>query len=235
MNRNFARILTFLRKERGFAQKKVAADLNVSQALLSHYESGRRECGLEFVVNAAGYYDVSCDYLLGCSPDQKGKSITVDDTPSGRERVTGRNMIAALNRTLIVNSVNIIFDLLGKNNEKKLTSEISSFLMLAVYRVFRSLYRVNPDNNKELFSIDDELANAKARAAMCINEAKADAAARLDRLKRRAGNKKIDQTDGQIQSQSESKAITYRSLHDDYPTFASSLLNLINQCEKKIQ
>ncbi len=65
INSDFPRILTFLRKERGYSQKKVAEDLGVSQALLSHYERGARECGLDFVVRVADYYGVSCDYLLG--------------------------------------------------------------------------------------------------------------------------------------------------------------------------
>ncbi len=62
---SFASRLTEQRKARGLSQKQAAADLGVSQALLSHYENGIRECGLTFVVKAAEYYGVSCDYLLG--------------------------------------------------------------------------------------------------------------------------------------------------------------------------
>ena len=47
MNTDFPRILSLLRKERGLTQKQVAADLGIAQALLSHYEKGKRECGLE--------------------------------------------------------------------------------------------------------------------------------------------------------------------------------------------
>ena len=63
----FNRIIKLLRKERGITQKQAAEDLGVSQALLSHYEKGIRECGLDFVVRVADYYNVSCDYLLGRS------------------------------------------------------------------------------------------------------------------------------------------------------------------------
>ena len=45
----FNRIIKLLRKERGITQKQAAEDLGVSQALLSHYEKGIRECGLDFV------------------------------------------------------------------------------------------------------------------------------------------------------------------------------------------
>ena len=68
MNSDFPRILTLLRKEQGISQKKAAADLGISQALLSHYEKGIRECGLDFIVRTADYYGVSCDYLLGKTP-----------------------------------------------------------------------------------------------------------------------------------------------------------------------
>ena len=65
MNSHFPRIITLLRKERGLSQKSAAEQLGVSQALLSHYEKGIRECGLDFLLRAAEYYGVSCDYLLG--------------------------------------------------------------------------------------------------------------------------------------------------------------------------
>mgnify|MGYP002519639474 CR=1 FL=1 len=43
MNSDFPRIITLLRKERGISQKHAASDLQISQALLSHYEKGIRE------------------------------------------------------------------------------------------------------------------------------------------------------------------------------------------------
>ena len=44
-----------------------AADLGISQALLSHYENGAREPGLSFVCRACDYYGVTADYMLGRS------------------------------------------------------------------------------------------------------------------------------------------------------------------------
>ena len=81
MNSDFARIITLQRKERHISQKQAATDLGISQALLSHYEKGIRECGLNFLVKIADYYNVSCDYLLGRTPDPEGKTITVEDIP----------------------------------------------------------------------------------------------------------------------------------------------------------
>lgn len=56
MNSDFARNITLRRKEKHITQKQAAADLGISQALLSHYEKGIRECGLEFLVKIADYY-----------------------------------------------------------------------------------------------------------------------------------------------------------------------------------
>lgn len=59
--------LVSLRKDKNLSQKEAAAALGVSQGLLSHYEKGIRECGLDFLCRAATFYDVSADYLLGLS------------------------------------------------------------------------------------------------------------------------------------------------------------------------
>ncbi|MBR3802151.1 MAG: helix-turn-helix transcriptional regulator [Clostridia bacterium] len=68
----FSTRITALRKERGLSQKEVAMSLGVSQALLSHYEKGVRECGLEFVVRCAEYFGVTTDYLLGKEDSKYG-------------------------------------------------------------------------------------------------------------------------------------------------------------------
>ena len=67
MERNFPETLSALRKGRNISQRQAAADLGISQALLSHYENGAREPGLSFVCRACDYYGVSADYLLGRS------------------------------------------------------------------------------------------------------------------------------------------------------------------------
>ena len=75
--RTFSETMSALRKERGLSQRRAAADLNISQALLSHYENGAREPGLDFVRRACGYYGVSADYLLGISDLHGGADKTL--------------------------------------------------------------------------------------------------------------------------------------------------------------
>ena len=59
-------------------QRKVAADLGISQALLSHYENGAREPGLGFVCRACDYYNVTADYLLGRAPNPDGSGSAAE-------------------------------------------------------------------------------------------------------------------------------------------------------------
>ena len=65
MTRGFSETMSELRRKKGASQRTAAADLGISQALLSHYENGAREPGLDFVCRACEYYGVSADYLLG--------------------------------------------------------------------------------------------------------------------------------------------------------------------------
>ena len=65
MHASFSQALSRLRREKGVSQRQAAQALEVSQALLSHYENGIREPGLAFVSRACDYYQVSADYLLG--------------------------------------------------------------------------------------------------------------------------------------------------------------------------
>ena len=227
MNADFPRILTLLRMEKGISQKTAAGDLGISQALLSHYEKGIRECGLDFLVRTADYYGVSCDYLLGRSPDRSGTTLTVEDIPEpdviGKENVMHGSILPVLNKKLIANSMNILFDLLQKSKNKALIQEVSSFLMLAVYRVFRVVYSANPKNQNGMFTVPKQVASHYAAAAMEISEANAAAVASGDTLEGQEPLKEID-----------SLAITTESLNHTYPMFASSLLNLIQNSESKI-
>lgn len=70
MERGFSAVLSELRRERKLSQRRLSADLNISQALLSHYENGSREPGLAFVKRACRYFGVSADFLLGISAEK---------------------------------------------------------------------------------------------------------------------------------------------------------------------
>ena len=229
MNSSFSRIITLLRKERGYSQKKVAAELGISQALLSHYEKGIRECGLDFVVKIADYYSVSCDYLLGRTPHRSGATISVEDIPEpdavGKENVlkNGGSLLPILNKKLIANSLNIIYGILQKCGNKPLTNEISAYLNISVYKVFRLLYTINPKNPQGLFSVSIKLSHGRATAAQEIAISNAGCLASGDNLDGAEGLKRE-----RVPSLSPEK------LDAEYPLFSSSLFNLIQNSESRM-
>lgn len=228
MSTDFARIMTLLRKERRVSQKQAAIDLGVSQGLLSHYEKGKRECGLDFLVRAADYYNVSCDYLLGRSPEPAGKTISVselhEDDPNQRDKVTPGSVMIAFNKKLIVNSVNVFFSLLTKCRSATVIKEASGYLMLAVYKMFRFVYSANPKNDQNFFMIDKSMAPAATDAAMSLAQAKVASAVSGVAL---PGEDAVSETDGLI--------ITTQSLAEDYPQYYSSMVNLIKNSESRVK
>ena len=227
MNSNFPRIITLLRKERGLSQKQAASDLQISQALLSHYEKGIRECGLDFVVRTADYYNVSCDYLLGRTPDRSGATLTVEDLPdpeaAGKENKFRGSLLPTLNKKLIANSLNIIFDLLQKSNNKGLTTEVSSYLTLSVYKMFRTIYSANPKNPQVLFAAPQELQRGLSAAAQFIAEANAICIADGNDAGQLSGLNRED-----------ALALSPELISQQYPLFASSLYNLIQNAETRM-
>ena len=122
----FNRIIKLLRKERGITQKQAAEDLGVSQALLSHYEKGIRECGLDFVVRVADYYNVSCDYLLGRSAERNGMMLSAEDIPNPdkmKDNIYHCSVLPTMNKKLISNSLNVLYAKIGQCHSKALTTE----------------------------------------------------------------------------------------------------------------
>ena len=64
MHVTFSQALSRLRREKGVSQRQAAQALEVSQALLSHYENGRREPSLAMLERMSDYFDVSIHYLI---------------------------------------------------------------------------------------------------------------------------------------------------------------------------
>ena len=157
MAMEFNRIITLLRKERGITQKQAAQELGISQAQLSHYEKGIRECGLEFVVQIADYYNVSCDYLLGRSAERSGQTIKVEELPDAGGATSGSiyrgSVLPTMYKKLIENSLDILFDRLDQCKDKRVVTSVSNYLMLAVYRMFRRLYQAAPGNVASMFRV----------------------------------------------------------------------------------
>ena len=157
MNAEFCRTLSLLRQEKGLSQRAAAQALGISQALLSHYEKGIREPGLAFVVRACDYYNVSADFLLGRTLSRDGTTIIEPDElyDASNENDTSMrgSVLATLNKKLLVNSIGLLFDLLGKIGSRRAIRAACAYLSTAIYNLFRLLHRASGTNNPGFFSV----------------------------------------------------------------------------------
>jgi len=206
VNTDFSRIITLLRKERGISQKKAAADLGVSQALLSHYEKGIRECGLEFLTKIADYYNVSCDYLLGRCAEPGGRSIGAADENMQGNVQGGTNMLS--------NSLDVIFGLIDRSGSKGLRKHVENYFGLHIYRIFRLIYGANSKNDSRFFSVNESQADSVIQAASELSRAAASSG---------------------VKSSMANIAVTTDSISAEYPGQASSLLNEIKHSEEMLR
>lgn len=144
MSADFALRLSDLRREKNISQKEAASCLGVSQALLSHYEKGIRECGLDFLKKASNYYDVSTDYLLGLTESRHG----LNDIYAENELSSDKELkIKTLFRALV--SLSEKLSASGDTVENRIKDEI----LLSVYR-FAVLGVKYGITDKEWFEFD---------------------------------------------------------------------------------
>ena len=153
MATDFSRTLSLLRQETGVSQRKAAAALGVSQALLSHYENGIREPGLAFVSRVCDYYRVSADFLLGRSSSRDGSIIEAAELydASDEKGTLKGSILATLQKKLVVNTTGVLFDLLGKCGDRAAITAAGEYLSAALYTLLRHLYR-RSGGSEDLFA-----------------------------------------------------------------------------------
>jgi transcriptional regulator with XRE-family HTH domain len=159
----FAAILSQLRKERGISQKKAANDLGISQALLSHYEKGIRECGLDFVIKCSEYYGVTTDYLLGVSTNRTGVDTSYINTPIDDEGEVSVGTLAQASTFLL--------DIISTAKDESTVKYMYDYYSLCVYRGSLTMAKAGilP---KEIFKIDFNIARELANAAIAVEDAR---------------------------------------------------------------
>ncbi len=156
MSADFALRLSDLRREKNISQKEAASCLGVSQALLSHYEKGIRECGLDFLKKASSFYDVSTDYLLGLTESRHG----LNDIYAENELSSDSELkIKTLFRALV--SLSEKLSASGDAVENRLKDEI----LLSVYR-FALLGVKYGIAEKDWFELDYKEADVLASATL---------------------------------------------------------------------
>ncbi len=68
-NRVFGERLKSLRAEKNIGQNALAKELDISNASVSYWETGKQMPTAEAIFKIAQYFDVSADYLLGITND----------------------------------------------------------------------------------------------------------------------------------------------------------------------
>ena len=163
-NSKFAAILSQLRKERGSSQKKTAEDLGISQALLSHYEKGIRECGLDFVIKCSEYYGVTTDYLLGVSDSRYG--IDEDHLFNSANEGEGTSLSS------ISQATKMLLEIATASTAEKDTAQyINDYYMLCIYRGALTLAK-SGKLPQEMFRLDYSIGHELASAAISMLDAR---------------------------------------------------------------
>lgn len=219
MNNDFGRIITLLRKEKKLSQKQVAIDLGISQSLLSHYEKGIRECGLDFLVKTAEYYNVSCDYLLGRTPHRYMDETDISDDKNANDRDKATLIVS---RKLLQNSQNIIYDTLYKIGNRKLSKNVAYYLMIATYNMFRKIYSSNPSNPQDMFAIHKEVYSGFSSASMEV-------------LSTRITSATSPECETDYIKKLNHFELSPEILASEYPQLTSSLFNLIQHAESNMK
>lgn len=127
VERNFPVIISELRKEKGLSQKEAAAQLGISQALLSHYEKGIRECGQSFLVRVADFYGVTCDYLLGRTTER-------DDIKTVAQKLIDLNEDFKPSSKTFIRAAVLLREAIS-NSDKLADMKLDMVLATAVYRL----------------------------------------------------------------------------------------------------
>ena len=137
--------LASLRKKAGLSQKIAAKELGISQALLSHYEKGIRECGLEFLSKAASFYNVTTDFLLG------RKDNTILD-PQEMLREEQEN-----SKRKILHTVSRFYQITDQIQNKKLQEELDRAISIYLYHLMRVMHSSSCADNS-YFNLPDDRA-----------------------------------------------------------------------------
>ena len=219
MNKDFSRIITLLRKEKKLSQKQVASDLNISQALLSHYEKGIRECGLDFLIKIADYYNVSTDYLLGRTPE---RYIDITDISDEMTKTKKEAVSQIVNKKLIQNTQGVLYDYLIKIGNRKLSNNVSNYLMIATYNMFRKVYSANRNNPQDMFAVHSEVYSGFSTAAMEI-------------LSTRVSSATDEMCKKDFIKQSAELELSPDIIAAEYPQIASSVFNLVQHAESNMK
>ena len=126
--------------------------------------------------------------------------------------------MATLSKKLLVNSIGVLFDLLGKSGSKDAIRACSDYLSTAVYKMFRHLYRADGNNNEDFFTIPARrFVSGLANADMTCAEVEY-----------------VDALASQVKEAGSLPPINHDMLTQAYPGAYQSLLQIIHNTGERI-
>ena len=134
------------------------------------------------------------------------------------------SVLPTMNKKLISNSLNVLYAKVGQCRNKALVTEVSAYLMMAVYKMFRLLYTSGPHNAASMFSISEGQWDGYSDAVMRMAEANVSVLLAGGSVKTGEG---LEDT--------APLAMTTESLTREFPLYTSSLLNLVKTSETRIR
>ena len=125
-----------------------------------------------------------------------------------------------MNKRLVSSSLNVVYDMLSKAGNKELTTKVSDYLMLSVYRMFRKLYQSEKKNSQSMFNISTAVFEGYTLSA--LEKTNAD-------INMLLSDKNLAKAKG------DAFEMTGESIVSDYPKHATGLLNTVKTAEDLIK
>ena len=148
MKNKFSTRIAAVRKKSGMSQKAAAAKLGISQALLSHYEKGIRECGLDFVMKAAKVFNVSSDYLLGLTD-----RLPADSADAAIYNELAKKPKLYLGRNTLQNATDLLYSITARFGNPKMYSDLNNMLYSNVYMALQMFNQATAGESDDLFGL----------------------------------------------------------------------------------
>ena len=123
-----------LRLANNLTQADFAAAFNISQGTIGNWESGKRTPDIEMIIKISAFFNVSTDYLLGCS-----------DTPTTSTTTGNTNVIQ---QCKISNSPIHMNDEHKDGLEQELLSVMKNFSRRDKIKILNFAYEIDDANKK---------------------------------------------------------------------------------------
>jgi transcriptional regulator with XRE-family HTH domain len=215
----FSKRLKELREEKSVSKEALATALQVSFSVVCYWETDRSEPTAPNLVKIADFFGVSCDYLLGRTPQRYSDITDISDDTSKAKRDAVSQIV---NKKLIQNTQTVLYDYLIKIRNRKLSNYVSNYLMLATYNMFRKVYSANEKNPQDMFAVHKDVYDGFSTAAMQVLSTRVACATDLS-------------CESDFIKHSGDFEISPDELAEEYPQLASSVFNLVQHAESNMK